>query len=235
MSRGAVVWGLVLARAGSKGIPRKNLARVGGVPLALLTVRQALRVAAIDRVVVSTDDEDVATLVSSESVELVRRPPALATDDARSAPAAIHALDASGAHEDDVVVLLQPTSPLRTDEDIERAIAGLGEGGSCLTVVEVEHHPLKALLECATGFEAIRNAMDLETPRQELPRAVAPNGAVYVIRVADLRSGNSFYSRPIRTVMMPQDRSLDVDNPEDIARVEAAMRAREAAAKSAKG
>jgi N-acylneuraminate cytidylyltransferase len=229
MSRIPITWGLVLARAGSKGIPRKNLVSLRGVPLVLLAVHQALRVSTIDRVLVSTDDDDVVTLVSGEAVEVVYRPSELATDGARSASAAVHALDAAGAHEEDVVVLLQPTSPLRSDEDVERTIAGLGGTGCCITVQEVEHHPLKTLLERGSGFESPRGLADLETPRQELPRAVAPNGAVYVIRVADLRSRDSFFSHPIRTVMMPRDRSLDVDSPEDIVRAEILMEARETA------
>jgi len=227
MSRNPIIWGLVLARSGSKGIPRKNLVRIGGVPLVLLAVHQALRIAAIDRVLVSTDDDDVATLVSSAAVDVIHRPAELATDGARSASAAIHALDAAGASEEDVVVLLQPTSPLRSDEDIDRAIAGFAGAGCCVTVQEVEHHPLKALLELAGGFAAPRDLADLEVPRQELPLAVAPNGAVYVIRVAELKARDSFFAHPIRTVMMPRDRSLDVDSPEDIVRAEMLMKTRE--------
>lgn len=229
MSRDPVIWGLVLARAGSKGIPRKNLVSIRGVPLVLIAVQQALRVKAINRVVVSTDDDDIETLVAGEAVKVVRRPPELATDGARSASAAIHALDAADAQEEDVVVLLQPTSPLRSDDDVTRTIAGLGETGCCVTVQEAEQHPLKTLLESAGGFVAPRDLADLEMPRQALPRAVAPNGAVYVIRVADLNSSNSFFAHPIRTVTMPQDRSLDVDSPEDIVRAELMMVDRKAA------
>ena len=235
MSREPVIWGLVLARAGSKGIPRKNLVSLRGVPLVLLAVRQALRVPVIDRVIVSTDDDQVVTLVAGEAVEVVRRPPELATDGARSAPAAIHALDAADADEGDVVVLLQPTSPLRSDDDVARTIAGLGEAGCCVTVREVHQHPLKTLLEGDGGFLAPRDVGDLEMPRQTLPRAVAPNGAVYVVRVADLRLSNSFFVHPIRTVTMPEDRSLDVDSPEDIVRAEWLMEVREAARECQEG
>ena len=235
MSRKPVIWGLVLARAGSKGIPRKNLVNLRGIPLVLRAVHQALRVPMIDRVIVSTDDDEVVDLLAGESAEVVRRPPELATDDARSAPAAIHALDAAEAREEDVVVLLQPTSPLRSDDDIARTIAGLGAAGCCVTVQEVARHPLKTLLESPDGFRTPRDLADLEAPRQALPRAVAPNGAVYVIRVADLRSTNSFFAYPIRTVTMPEDRSLDVDGPEDIVRAEWLMKAREAARERREG
>ena len=227
MSRDPLIWGLVLARAGSKGIPRKNLVSIRGVPLALLAVHQALRISAIDRVIVSTDDDEVAALASGVAVEVVRRPPELATDGARSASAAIHALGVVGAQADDVAVLLQPTSPLRSDEDVERTIAGLGDSGCCVAVQAVERHPLKTLIEHGGRFDAPRDLADLETPRQRLPRAVAPNGAVYVIRVADLKSGDSFFAHPIRTVTMPSDRSLDVDSLEDISRAEMLMAAGE--------
>lgn len=228
MNQDVTTWGLILARAGSKGIPRKNLVSLRGVPLALLAVRQALRVPGIDRVLVSTDDDEVVALVSDERVEIVRRPAELATDDARSASAAIHALRAVGAGPEDVVVLLQPTSPLRSDEDIERTIAGLGAGGCCITAQEAEHHPLKALVDHGQGYEAPRDLADLEMPRQKLPRAVVPNGAVYVIRVADLETQSSFFAHPIQTVTMPQDRSLDVDTPTDIERAEGLLQAAEA-------
>lgn len=221
MSRSQVTWGLVLARAGSKGIAHKNLVSLGGMPLVLHAVHQALRVESIDRVVVSTNDAEVAAIVKQLDVLIVERPGVYATDTARSATAAIHALKCVGAQPEDTVVLLQPTSPLRSDDDVRRTIAGHTDAGCCITVQECEVHPFKALIEREDGFAAPRDLDDLEAPRQQLPRAVAPNGAVYVIRFAELVARESFYAPPIRIVIMPEDRSIDIDSPRDLARAEA--------------
>jgi N-acylneuraminate cytidylyltransferase len=223
MSRDRVTWGLILARAGSKAIPRKNLVEVGGLPLVLRAVRQAVRIADIARVVVSTDDPEIARLVRSPGVEIVQRRAQDATDDARSAIAAIHALEVVGAQADDVAVLLQPTSPLRSDDDIRRTIAGLRGGGCCVTVCEARHHPFKSLVEQNGELAPPRGWADLEQPRQDLPPAFVLNGAVYVLRVSDLVANRSFFCLPIRTVVMPEHRSLDIDGPWDLASAEALL------------
>lgn len=211
------VWAVILARAGSRSIPRKNLAVVGGKPLVQIAVEQAVRCPEIHRVVVSSDDPDIARLVATLEVEFVERPPELATDRARSAPAAVHALQALGAAPLDIAVLLQPTSPMRADEDIRSTLLALDGFRSSVTVEEALVHPLKALLESPNGYLPTRSLEDLEKPRQDLPRAVTPNGAVYAIRVEDLAANGSFLVAPINTVLMPEERSVDIDSPSDLA------------------
>ena len=216
------VYAVVLARRGSRSILRKNLETVGGQPLVLRAVEQAFRIAQIDEVVVSTDDREVLSLVASLVAEsgalLVDRPAYLATDDARSAPAALHALTAVGAAADDVAVLLQPTSPLRSDEDVIQVIEGLDGHGSSIAARETGTHPFKALIETADGYRPVRHLVDLESPRQELPPALVPNGAAYAIRFADLAASGSFLVQPMNLWVMPQERSLDIDTPADLAR-----------------
>jgi N-acylneuraminate cytidylyltransferase len=211
------VWAVILARAGSRSIPRKNLAVIGGRPLVLIAVEQAVRCPEIHRVVVSTDDADIARLCAAFDVDVVERPAELATDQARSAPAVIHALGTLGAAPSDIAVLLQPTSPMRADGDIRSALVALNGYRSSVTVEESFAHPLKALIESPTGYVPTRSLEDLERPRQELPRAVTPNGAVYVIRVGDLAASKSFLVAPINPVLMPPERSIDIDSPGDLA------------------
>lgn len=212
------VFAIVLARRGSRSILRKNLETIGGEPLVLRAVDQAFRIAQIDEVVVSTDDSEILSLLAGSGALLVDRPAHLATDDARSAPAAIHALTAVGAAVDDVAVLLQPTSPLRSDEDVIQVIAGLDGHGSSISACEIGTHPFKALVETANGYQPVRELADLESPRQALPLALVPNGAVYAIRFADLAARESFLVQPMNLWVMPPERSLDIDTPEDLAR-----------------
>lgn len=217
------VYAVVLARRGSRSILRKNLETVGGQPLVLRAVEQAFRIAQIDEVVVSTDDREVLSLVAESGALLVDRPAHLATDDARSAPAALHALTAVGAAADDVAVLLQPTSPLRSDEDVIQVIEGLDGHGSSIAARETGTHPFKALIETANGYRPVRDLADLESPRQALPPALVPNGAVYAIRCADLAASGSFLVQPMNLWVMPQERSLDIDTPADLARARQAI------------
>ncbi len=213
------VWAVILARRGSRSIPLKNLEEVGGRPLVLIAVEQAIRCAVIDRVVLSTDDSAIAEVVEGLDVDVVMRPAHLATDDARSAPAAIHALESLRASRLDTAVLLQPTSPLRNDRDVRETLAALPGFGSSLTVRELSSHPLKALIESPSGYVPTRRLEDLEAPRQALPRAVAPNGAVYAVGVGDLMMNESFLIEPINAVLMPEARSIDIDGPGDLALV----------------
>lgn len=212
------VFAVILARRGSRSIARKNLANVGGDPLVVRAVNQACRIPQVGGVVVSTDDSEILALLANSGALLVDRPPHLATDDARSAPAALHALRAVGASADDIAVLLQPTSPLRSDEDVIRVIAGLEGYRSSMTASEPETHPFKALIETSTGYQPVRDLADLESPRQALPRALVPNGAVYAVRVADLASSGSFLVQPTNLWVMPEERSIDIDTPADLAR-----------------
>jgi N-acylneuraminate cytidylyltransferase len=213
------IFAVILARGGSRSVPRKNLALIDGEPLVVRAVNQAFRVAAIDEVIVSTDDDEIIQLFGGSRVLSVRRPAGLSTDDARSAPAAIHALAATDAGSDDIVVLLQPTSPLRSDEDIARTLAGLQGFRSSVAVCEAAPHPFKTLIATPKGYGPTRQLADLEAPRQELPLALHPNGAVYAVEVGDLVAHNSFLVEPINPVLMPTNRSIDIDGPEDLALV----------------
>ncbi len=124
---------LIPARGGSKGIPRKNLAPLGGKPLLAHTVEQAKATPAIDRVVVSTDDDEIARSAGRWGAEVIRRPAALASDTASSEEALLHALDElrrREGYEPDVIVFLQATSPLRRDHDVAMSIATLDAEGA---------------------------------------------------------------------------------------------------------
>src|ERR687888_2652879 len=130
------VLALIPARGGSKGIPRKNLATLAGRPLLAWTIDAALGSRAVTRTVVSTEDDEIAEAARSLGAEVLTRPPELADDDTPMQPVIAHALGELGAP--DVLVLLQPTSPLRRAEHVDEAVELLVATGadSLLSVVE---------------------------------------------------------------------------------------------------
>jgi CMP-N,N'-diacetyllegionaminic acid synthase len=181
---------IIPARGGSKSVPRKNIATIAGKPLLAYTVEEALKVSAITDLVVSTDDEEIASVAHSLGAQVpFLRPVELATDYAQSAPVLKHCLlhmeNLSGAPYD-AVLMLQPTTPLRRAEHMERAIQMMrnSECDSVASIVSVDgNHPfrMKRLIGdrlinyIEQGFEDMR-------PRQVLPAVYIRNGAIYLSR-----------------------------------------------------
>jgi N-acylneuraminate cytidylyltransferase len=216
---------VVPARAGSRGLAGKNLRTVGGQSLVERAVRAA-REAGIDRVVVTTDGPDIAAEAERLGCTTVSRPAELAGDTSRTVDAVVHAVRALGLPDDAWVVLLQPTSPLRTAQDVVAALErhAAGDAGTTLTGCVVEHHPLKQLLVDPSGeARPVRDWPDLEAPRQVLPLAVRPNGAVYVTAVGSLLGAGSVIVPPVAVVQMPEERSIDVDDAAALARARASV------------
>lgn len=217
MIDGSSVLALVTARGGSKGLPGKNIRPVGGRPLIDFTVAAARGAACVDRVVLSTDDDAIARAAQAAGCEVpFRRPAELAGDEAQSIDVVLHALDQLAPI--DLVVLLQPTSPLRTAADIDAACERLVRSASpaCVTVAAVEqspywmyrvdeHHHLLPLLSAPADA----------TRRQDLPPVYTLNGAVYVARTDWLRRSRSFVTAETVAHVMPRERSLDIDTLDD--------------------
>ena len=215
MSHGVVA--VVPARGGSRQVPRKNIADVYGRPLIAWTVDAGLRAASIDRVVVSTDDEEIAEAAREAGAEVpFVRPGWLATDEAGSVEVALHAVDALGG-ETAWLVLLQPTSPLRAPEDIDAAVQlATARNAACVSVCEASTHPHL----CVHLDADLRMSPWIDEPapdrRQDLEPAYAVNGAVYVIRPTDLREHQTFQPGGTVAYVMPVERSLDIDTPFDL-------------------
>ncbi len=219
---------IVPARAGSKGLPGKNVRPLLGKPLVGWTLDAALAAGRVARVVVTTDDPVVAEIARTRGAEVVDRPPELAGDNASIVEATLHAAAAAGLAEDAVITLLQPTSPLRAAADVDAALALYEEGGGAgavMSVCETDHHPLKALLVDEAGLmnPVGGRPETLSAARQTLPRAYRQNGAVYVIRVSELAARRSFFAPPCRPYPMPAERSVDIDSLADFARCEALL------------
>lgn len=216
------VLGIIPARGGSKAIPGKNVADLAGVPLLAWTAAAAAG-STLTRCVLSTDDPTIADVGRNAGLDVpFQRPAELATDSASSLDVALHALEAVEAEGDDpydAVMLLQPTTPFRTCDDIDAAIALLADSGadSVISVVNVAgHHP--ARMKRIDGdrlidppyAEAVENQ-----PRQELEPLFIRNGAIYLTSATVLRT-RSFRGHDARAYIMSAERSINIDAPLDL-------------------
>ncbi len=225
---------LIPARGGSKGLPRKNILPLSGMPLIAHSIRQALAVPVMETVVVSTDDEEIARIAREYGAEVpFMRPPALSTDDARSIDVVIHALQFMEAHTGkpyDAVMLLQPTAPLRSSEDIIAALRlyEAENADSVISLYKLESlHPFYMYrLEDSRPVPLMPEA-DRYHRRQDYPAVYLRNGAIYLTAREVLLEQRSFYGERLRAVVMPAERSVNIDTLGDLARAEAILRMRE--------
>lgn len=213
---------VVPVRAGSKGLPGKNVRPLDGVPLYLHAVRQGLRT--VGRVLLSTDIEDIAQSDLPEGCILCPRLAHLSADDTSMARVIADLIETRDLCEN-TLVLLQATSPLRSDDDIAAAIAlhAQGRHDLVMSVVERDRGVLKFGTLNDGEFTALRDPEYCYTNRQDLPPVYGPNGAVYVFSAAQFMAAGGFPSGRIGAVEMPAERSADIDTIEDFRSIEKRM------------
>ena len=214
------VVGIIPARGGSKGIPRKNLHDVAGKPLIAYTIEAAKKSRLLTRVIVSTDDEEIAGVAKYYGAEIpVLRPKELAHDSSPTIRAIRHMvghIEEQGGKVD-VAVTLQPTSPLRDARDIDGTVKALFDTGadSVISVTEAKHSPY--LMFTLKGDKLVPFfGEETKIRRQDLPKVYSLNGAIYATQRDTLMEGNSLYGKDIRAYVMPEERSLDVDTLLDL-------------------
>ena len=220
------VLAVIPARGGSKGIPGKNLRPLAGKPLIVHTIRAAQGAGTLDRVVVSTDADEIAAVAAQHGAEVVRRPAALAADDSPTEDALIHAVETLGIGPD-YVVTLEPTSPLRSAALVDRCVElALAEGAaSVITVAESR--------TCFGRLEGNRfRHLDPSQPRRRQLREplYGESSTVYVTRTSDLLASRSVLAEPLYAVVVPDEEAIDVKTPLDLVIAEAVMRWRGRAA-----
>ncbi|MFC2034064.1 cytidylyltransferase domain-containing protein [Chloroflexota bacterium] len=217
----ANVLGIITARSGSKRIPKKNLRLLLGVPLIGHTLKAALESRLLTRVILSSDDDEIIEIARKQGVEVpFKRPSELAGDATPSRDVIVHAVEFMEKHSffADIIVILQPTSPLRTADDIDKALKIHLEtdADSVVSVVNSEHwHPVRAKkIEddilcnyCLEENEAVR--------RQDLPPAYFRNGAFYSVKRDVLMNEGKLYGKITRPYVMPPQRSIDIDEEID--------------------
>lgn len=227
MINGKKVLAVIPARGGSKRLPGKNIKLLSGKPLIAWTIEAAVNSKRVDRVVVSTDAEDIAAVARAFGAEVpCMRPADLSGDHASTDSAIFHALGSVG-EVFDIVVILQPTSPLRTAEDIDNALTRLTDTGAkgVVSVCECEHPPLwsNTLPDDNAMGDFLRPSV-LGKRSQDLPQYYRLNGCFYAFDVEaySLRKG-TFYSDDVKAYIMPSERSVDIDTQIDFCFAEALL------------
>jgi N-acylneuraminate cytidylyltransferase len=226
MLDGMKILAIVPARGGSKGVPRKNVRPVAGKPLIRWTLEAAKASACVDRIVVSSDDDEILSVAAAfdPSVPL-RRPAELATDVAGSLDVVLHALDAVPGYE--LAILLQPTSPLRIAEDIDGCLTAMRGKSSCVSVCAAEESPYWMYrLEGDGKLSRLIEGGDAYARRQDLPAVYLLNGALYAFRSDWLRKTRAFVDKDTVGFVMPAERSIDIDTEADLLRAERALASR---------
>lgn len=214
--------GVIPARGGSKGIPRKNTRNLVGKPLIAFTIEAALKSKLLDRVIVSTNDVKIAEIAKSYGAEVpFLRPTELAKDDTPGLLVIQHAvkyLEDVEACKSDITVILQPTSPLRSERYIDKAVEKLLRTGadSVITVCKVKHHPFWSFIAKGDRLYPFLEKGIAVSRRQDLPKIYAVNGAVYAVRRDVLFEQNSVFGRDTRAVVMPYEESVDIDDYFDL-------------------
>jgi CMP-N,N'-diacetyllegionaminic acid synthase len=219
---------VIPARGGSKSVPGKNIRPLGGKPLLAWSIEVARQVSEIDRIIVSTDDAQIALVARVHGTEAYARPPHLATDEALVIDALKDLLQTLRAEGEtpEWVVLLEPTCPLRTADDVRGCLKLVVQGGydSVATFKDAELNPHRAWRLIDGVPEAFIAGAIPWLPRQKLPKAYQLNGAVYVFRAGLLaQEAKSLLVGKAGAVLMPRDRSQDIDDSIDFTVVEALL------------
>jgi YrbI family 3-deoxy-D-manno-octulosonate 8-phosphate phosphatase len=222
------VLAVIPARGGSKGVPAKNLAPVGGVPLVARAVRECRATRLVTDVVVSTDDQAIAAAARQAGAEVVLRPAAIAGDLATSEAAVLHAMDAHEALHGaavDVVLLVQCTSPFITREDVEAVAAAVVDNGADTAVTVAPFHGFIWRDGADSGDESgghgVNHDKSFRPRRQDRPQDLLETGAAYAMEAAGFRKHQHRFFGHTELVRTDPARVLEIDDPHDLARARA--------------
>ena len=235
---------IITARSGSKGLPHKNIKDLAGKPLMAWTIEAALKSGMFDTVMVSTDSEEYADIARKYGAEVpFLRSEAMSRDNANSWDVVAEVLDEYKklGREFDTLMLMQPTSPLRDSEDVRNAYQELDKtgGNGVVSVCECEHTPLLAEpFTDSFSFDpnrvTVRKALEREyrdladkgkyMRRQALPTFYRYNGSMYLVKVKRFEQDHYIYDENCYAYVMPQEKSIDIDNELDFIIAEAILR-----------
>lgn len=216
--------GFIPARGGSKSIPHKNLQLLGGVPLIVHTIRAAIESGVLERVILNTDDEEIAAAAREWGCETpFMRPANLASDESHVMEVTLHAIrwfEENEQYYPEYFMLLQPTSPFRSAQDIRAAArtARLNDADAVVSVMEVKHHPYwtKSIDRQGRLHKFIDSKL-ADSRRQGLTSVYCLNGAIYLVRRRVLLLKHTWCPDGAYAHVMPASRSLDIDDADDLA------------------
>jgi CMP-N-acetylneuraminic acid synthetase len=222
MYKGRRILGIITARGGSKGIPRKNIKELCGKPLAAYTIEAAKRSELLTRCIFSTEDQEIAQIASEFGADIpFMRPQELAQDDSTSMEVVQHVLTwlkNNAGEEYDYTMILQPTSPLRNSDDIDAAIRKVVDTGadSVMAMMELVDLSLRKLkkIEDDRILPLVEIERKQSSRRQDAEKIYKRNGSIFLTKTSLILRGDLFggVSRPY---LMPQERSVDINEPAD--------------------
>jgi len=216
------VLAVIPARGGSKGIPKKNIQLVAGKPLIAYTILSAKRSRHINKIIVSTDDKKISDISHSYGAEIpFLRPKKFARDDSSTLNVIKHTLEHLEKNQlyiPDVVVILQPTSPLRTTKTIDSCINLLKKtnASSVLTVSEVKKHPFTSFWLKRGFLNPLNRKFPNYYQRQKYPNLYFPTGAVYAFWYKTLQKYGTIYGPRIKPLVVNDENAVDIDTPFDL-------------------
>ena len=232
MIDGKSVLAIIPARGGSKGLPGKNIRPMCGKPLIGWTIDKAKKCRYLDMILVTTDDQKIANIAQNFGAYVpFIRPAEFATDQSSTYDVIRHALsylNDTECKEFDYVVLLEPTSPLREDDDIgqmlELIVARQEEFDSIVSIGEVTEHPsiMKRLL--AEGIEPFCPDLAQTTRRQDNAAAYFPFGVAYIAKTSSLLEENTFYTRRCMHFLIKRYQNYEIDDIYDFLCTESVMK-----------
>lgn len=213
------LFAIIPARGGSKGLPRKNILNLNGIPLIAHSIKAAKLSQHIKDFVVSTDDDEIAEIARRSGAAVLKRPASLAGDTIKNDDVVKHIIqELKLSKQFEYIALLQPTSPLRSAEDIDQTYEAMLKNQACsaMTITEVDHHPAKCVTLKESFLHAYTNDIEMEARRQTLPTVYRQNGAVYIVSIADFLKQECFFIKPCSYHIVERNRSVDIDSLLDL-------------------
>ena len=213
---------IIPGRKGSKGVINKNIRKINGKPLISYSIEAALNSKYIKKIVVSSDSDEIIEIANSYDVESIERPQYLAQDDSTTIDVIKHilnVLDETDSYFPEILVLLQPTSPLRDSDDIDEAMKMFFEcdsADSLISLSKFNHNPMWSFKIEDNFLSPAFDKEFLNKRRQELPELFLPNGAIYIIKTRKFIEKNSFYLEKTKPFLMSEEKSLDIDTELDL-------------------
>lgn len=221
---------IIPARGGSKGILRKNIKLLCGKPLIAWTIEAALQAQSVDRVVVSTDDAEIATLSAQYGADVVWRPTEISGDTASSESALLHALEhleQTEKYDPHLIVFLQCTSPLTLPEDIDGTVEALVDENADSALTATQFHYFLWRRDQKGNFVGINHEKQIRELRQQRQPQFLETGAVYVMRTQGFKEAKHRFFGKTAMYVMPRERCLEIDDPVDFLVAEVLVRKRQ--------
>jgi CMP-N-acetylneuraminic acid synthetase len=214
------VLAIIPARGGSRGLPRKNLLTLGGIPLVARAILAACECPHVSTCVLTTDDPAIRAIGIAYGAGIIERPPDLAGDSTTSQSVVRHVLEslATAGRLPEHFALLQPTSPLRTAAHLTACIEAFfkSDAQSAISVTEAKENPFKSFIETNGSLQPLFDVEKLHAPRQTLPRVYTQNGAIYLTSSAAFLRSNSFFIPSAMPFVMDAEASIDIDAALDL-------------------